>query len=99
MTAGPCAGWCILENDRRAYLDRIGECLEEIRDGESYEVCLTNAVTRADHDRAAADVLVLRTSSPVPYGALLEYPGRRHPERVAERFLTVGGDRVVESSR
>ncbi|GAB3988194.1 hypothetical protein GCM10029978_109940 [Actinoallomurus acanthiterrae] len=87
----------VLRHGEEAYLKRIAECHQEIRDGESYEICLTNmAVTRA-----AVDPLrtygFLRRISPVPYGALLDFPGVAVLSASPERFLTVGADRVVES--
>ncbi|MEV0402940.1 aminodeoxychorismate synthase component I [Actinoallomurus sp. NPDC050550] len=86
-----------LRHGEEAYLKRIAECHQEIRDGESYEICLTNmAVTRA-----AVDPLrtygFLRRISPVPYGALLDFPGVAVLSASPERFLKVGADRVVES--
>jgi para-aminobenzoate synthetase len=84
-------------HDRDAYVDRITACLREIRDGESYEICLTNAVrvpVRIDPVRTFA---WLRRASPVPYGALLQFPDASILSASPERFLTVGRDRVVES--
>ncbi|KDN83889.1 aminodeoxychorismate synthase component I [Kitasatospora cheerisanensis] len=83
--------------DKQAYLDRITESLEEIRNGETYEVCLTNAVTL----KATVDPLRtyahLRKISPVPYGALLDFPGVAVLSASPERFMTIGTDRVAES--
>jgi para-aminobenzoate synthetase len=84
-------------HDRDAYLDRIGACLEEIRDGESYEVCLTNDVTAPITIDPRRTYSWLRRRSPVPYGALLEFPDAAILSASPERFLTVGRDRVVES--
>jgi para-aminobenzoate synthetase len=98
VTAEPVASVPIeLRHDREAYLKRIEECLEEIRNGESYEVCLTNmAVVRAAVDplRTYAH---LRKISPVPYGALLDFTGVAVLSASPERFLTIGTDRVVET--
>jgi para-aminobenzoate synthetase len=84
-------------HDRDAYLDRIADCLEEIRDGESYEVCLTNAVTAPVTIDPRRTFSWLRRRSPVPYGALLEFPDVAILSASPERFLTIGRDRVVES--
>ncbi|WP_030897468.1 aminodeoxychorismate synthase component I [Streptomyces sp. NRRL F-5126] len=94
----PAAGASVaMRHGERAYLDRITRCLEEIRQGETYEVCLTNSVTLD----AVIDPLRtygrLRAISPVPYGALLEFPGVAVLSASPERFLTVGTDRVIES--
>jgi para-aminobenzoate synthetase len=86
-----------LRHDRDAYLDRIADCLEEIRDGESYEICLTNAVTAPMTIDPRRTFSWLRRMSPVPYGALLEFPDVAILSASPERFLTVGPDRVVES--
>jgi para-aminobenzoate synthetase len=84
-------------HDRGAYLDRIAACLEEIRDGESYEVCLTNAVSAPVTIDPRRTFSRLREGSPVPYGALLEFPDVAILSASPERFLTVGPDRIVES--
>ncbi|GAA3707462.1 aminodeoxychorismate synthase component I [Streptomyces tremellae] len=97
MTGPAAAGTVRPRHGERAYLGRIAECLEQIRQGETYEVCLTNTVTL----RAAVDPLRtygrLRRISPVPYGALLDFPGVAVLCASPERFLTVGTDRVAES--
>ncbi|WP_306329220.1 aminodeoxychorismate synthase component I [Streptomyces venezuelae] len=84
-------------HDKDAYLKRIDECLKEIRNGESYEICLTNMVT-APTDAAALPLYsALRAISPVPYGALLEFPELSVLSASPERFLTIGADGGVES--
>jgi para-aminobenzoate synthetase len=82
---------------RPAYLDRIADCLEQIRNGETYEVCLTNAVTASLSIDPRRTFSWLRRTSPVPYGALLEFPDVAILSASPERFLTVGCDRTVES--
>jgi para-aminobenzoate synthetase len=84
-------------HERGAYLDRIATCLDEIHDGESYEICLTNAVTAPIAIDPPRTFSWLRRRSPVPYGAMLEFPGVAILSASPERFLTVGRDRVVES--
>lgn len=86
-----------LRHGRAAYLRRVAECLAMIRQGESYEICLTNTVTvwaRLDPLRTYTR---LRRISPVPYGALLSFPDVAVLSASPERFLTVGVDRTVES--
>jgi para-aminobenzoate synthetase len=97
MTHPTACGMIHARHDRGAYLDRIADCLEEIRDGESYEVCLTNAVTAPITIDPRRTFSWLRRMSPVPYGALLEFPDVAILSASPERFLTVGRDRVVES--
>ncbi len=77
-------------HDKAAYLDRIAACIEQIYEGESYEICLTNTVSaRAEIDPATTYSL-LRRISPVPYGALLELGDVAILSASPERFLTVG---------
>ncbi len=84
-------------HDEEAYLARIAESLEEIRQGETYEVCLTNTVTMDVAIDPLTTYAELRRISPVPYGALLDYPGIAVLSASPERFLTIGTDRVAES--
>jgi para-aminobenzoate synthetase len=84
-------------HDRDAYLSRIHACLDEIRDGESYEICLTNTVTIPTQVQPGPLYSALRAASPVPYGALLEFPGMAVLSASPERFLLIGADGVVES--
>ncbi|MFD9976018.1 aminodeoxychorismate synthase component I [Streptomyces sp. NPDC059017] len=84
-------------HDKDAYLKRIDECLKEIRNGESYEICLTNMVTARTEVMALPLYSALRTISPVPYGALLEFPELSVLSASPERFLTIDSDGGVES--
>jgi len=84
-------------HDRDAYLSRIQACLDEIRDGESYEICLTNTVTIPTQVQPGPLYSALRAASPVPYGALLEFPGVAVLSASPERFLLIGADGVIES--
>ncbi|WP_329455142.1 aminodeoxychorismate synthase component I [Streptomyces sp. NBC_01497] len=97
MTDPAAEGTVDLRHDEHGYLERIRESLEQIRQGETYEVCLTNAVGL----RAAIDPLRtyerLRGISPVPYGALLDFPGVAVLSASPERFLSVGTDGIAES--
>ncbi|MFI9643465.1 aminodeoxychorismate synthase component I [Micromonospora sp. NPDC051925] len=84
-------------HDKDAYLKRIDACLAEIRNGESYEICLTNMVTVPTQATPSVLYSALRTVSPVPYGALLEFPELSVLSASPERFLTIGTDGSVES--
>jgi para-aminobenzoate synthetase len=84
-------------HDRDAYLKRIEACLDEIRQGESYEICLTNHITVHARIDALRTYLRLREISPVPYGALLDFPDAAVLSASPERFLSIGADRMAES--
>jgi para-aminobenzoate synthetase len=97
MTDADASQVMIARHDRRGYLERIAACKEEIRNGESYEVCLTNTVTAPAQGAPFDTYAAMRAISPVPYGALLEFPGVAVLSASPERYLTIGRDRVVES--
>ncbi|MDT8912420.1 aminodeoxychorismate synthase component I [Amycolatopsis sp. PS_44_ISF1] len=84
-------------HDRERYLARIDACLEEIKNGESYEICLTNMVTADAVPDVAHTYGLLRDISPVPYGALLDFPGVAVLSASPERFLSIDAQGVVES--
>jgi para-aminobenzoate synthetase len=83
--------------DKDTYLDQIDECLAQIRDGESYEICLTNTITVDVDLDPLRTYQHLRAISPVPYGAYLRYPGLAVLSASPERFLTVDPRGAVES--
>ncbi|GAA2473244.1 aminodeoxychorismate synthase component I [Actinocorallia cavernae] len=86
-----------LRHSRDAYLRMVGECLEELRQGESYEICLSNtAVAETDIDPLTT-YRALRRVSPVPYGALLDFPGVAVLSASPEQFLAVAPDGAVTS--
>ena len=86
-----------LRHEKAAYLKRIEECLEEIYQGESYEICLTNTVTSRARIDPLRTFVHLRRISPVPYGALLDFPGVAVLSASPERFMSIGVDGVAES--
>jgi para-aminobenzoate synthetase len=79
------------------YRKLIGACLDLIRAGETYEVCLTNTMT-VD---AVVDPLQafehLRAINPAPYAALLECDGVSVISASPERFLRITADGSAES--
>lgn len=86
-----------LRHGKDEYLDRITKCMDEIYEGESYEICLTNTITARTGIDPRRTFSLLRQISPVPYGALLEFPDVAVLSVSPERFLSVGCDHTVES--
>ncbi|KAA6459466.1 aminodeoxychorismate synthase component I [Bacillus cereus] len=84
-------------HDKKSYLKLINQCLEEIRNGESYEICLTNTATLNVPINPLDTYKHLRTISPVPYGAFLNFPNLAVLSASPERFVSIGTDKLVES--
>jgi para-aminobenzoate synthetase len=97
MAAPSVSDAAVPRHSKRGYLSRIEECLHEITEGESYEICLTNTVTTYVRIDPLRTYTQLRRLSPVPYGALLDFPDVTVLSASPERFLTVGVDGAVES--
>jgi len=87
-----------LARSRERYLDEIAECKRLLAAGETYEVCLTNAVL-ADLD--APDPLTLyrtlRRVNPAPFSSFVRSGETAVLSSSPERFLRVGRDRWVEA--
>ncbi len=86
-----------LSRPHATYLADIARCKELIRDGESYEICLTNQI----HTTAVPDPLdlyhTLRRINPAPYAAFLRFEEVSIMSSSPERFLRVGRTGTVES--
>ncbi|WP_320781857.1 aminodeoxychorismate synthase component I [Streptomyces sp. CRN 30] len=81
----------------RRYLADIRQCQEELRAGESYEICLTDTVrVPVDADGLSAHT-VLRRLNPAPYAAFLRFGDTEVVCSSPERFLRIGPDGRVES--
>ncbi|MCP2258875.1 para-aminobenzoate synthetase [Streptoalloteichus tenebrarius] len=87
----------VFSRSRAEYVSDIGECLDELRQGESYEICLTNRVTLPPLRDPLRYHLVLRRLNPAPYGAFLRWGETSVVCSSPERFLRIDRDGVVES--
>lgn len=61
-----------LEHSRSAYINNIAACHTALHAGESYELCLTTALTRAAAPDPAVLYSTLRRMNPAPYAAWLQ---------------------------
>lgn len=86
-----------LDRDRATYLRDIERCLEWIRDGETYQVCLTNEITTELDVDPFALYRVLRRVNPAPHAAYITWPGGAVLSASPERFLQVDRDGGVEA--
>jgi para-aminobenzoate synthetase len=83
--------------DRREYLDAIAAAQETLREGESYEICLTTQF-RAWADLDPLELYsLLREINPAPYAAFVEAGDLAILCSSPERFLRVDRRGVVET--
>ncbi|MFI8455353.1 aminodeoxychorismate synthase component I [Kitasatospora sp. NPDC085464] len=86
-----------LRHPREDYLKLIGACQDEIRAGETYEVCLTNMIDAPAAFDPWQAYRALRRISPAPFAAFLGFDGLSVLSSSPERFLRIGPDGVMES--
>ena len=82
-----------VRDHRSSYLAKVRAAQTEINDGNSYEVCLTTALTaRLYAPLAAPDILAvyreLRQRNPAPFASLLRFGGYALAGTSPERFLS-----------
>ena len=87
----------ILRHSSEEYLDMVRACQHEIKNGESYEICLTNRITADVEIDPLTTHLELRHSNPAPYASFLNFPGIATIGSSPERFLTVDSNGDVEA--
>ncbi len=82
-------------DNRAAYLEKIAAAQHEIGEGNSYEVCLTTALS-ADIPADALDpwaaYLALRHRNPAPFASYLKFGGLSVASTSPERFLKIASD-------
>ena len=70
------AGQFVLRRSRAEYMADVESSLEAIRSGETYEVCLTTSLDRAQGAVAPRALYsALRQCNPAPYAAWLRFGG------------------------
>jgi para-aminobenzoate synthetase len=86
--------------DRSGYLDAVGEAQRYLREGESYELCLTNrfGVELGPEVDPLALYSRLRARSPAPDAAYLRLGEAALLGASPESFLEIGHDRIVRTS-
>ncbi|RCH83425.1 hypothetical protein CU098_000172, partial [Rhizopus stolonifer] len=92
--------------EHQAYLKSIESCIDHIKEGESYEICLTTRfrleLPKHISTRTTDPVLwrlythYLRKNNPAPFSALLMFPQLGLLSSSPERFLSVSRDQVAE---
>jgi para-aminobenzoate synthetase len=96
----PCAAAPLtfhLASPREIYRDQIRQCLEKLRPGETYEICLTNRIDCALSVDPLHLYSHLRRRNPAPFGAFLRFGDFAVLSSSPERFLRLGADRMLEA--
>jgi para-aminobenzoate synthetase component 1 len=84
-------------DDESTYLAHVRACLEAIREGETYQICLT---TQAEVDGSFDDVasyLALRASSSSHHGGFVRIAGTSLLSASPERFIEVDAEGLVRT--
>lgn len=90
----------VVEKSKDQYVRDVQNCLDYIRDGESYELCLTTQMKRrADCINALQLYLKLRKQNPAPYAAWLNFSSENLSICCSspERFLRLDRAGVLEA--
>jgi para-aminobenzoate synthetase len=93
----PSSGSPHLARSRAQYVSDISTCLELLREGESYEVCLTNAIEAGVSADSLDLYLDLRRVNPAPFAAYLRFGELTVLSSSPERFLKVDPTGGVEA--
>ncbi|HEX5145769.1 MAG TPA: aminodeoxychorismate synthase component I, partial [Conexibacter sp.] len=88
---------CAPRHEDDAYLALVERCRQLIAAGETYEVCLTNAVRIEQPLDPWRLYRRLRRVNPAPFAAYLRFPHASVLSASPERFLRVGADGEVEA--
>ncbi|CAA7408253.1 unnamed protein product [Spirodela intermedia] len=90
----------LVAKSRLQYMKDVERCLKFIRDGESYELCLTTQMKmRAEGINALGAYYDLRERNPAPYAAWLNFSEENLCILCSspERFLRLDGDGTLEA--
>ncbi|MEU3838471.1 aminodeoxychorismate synthase component I [Streptomyces sp. NPDC028635] len=84
-------------HDVAEYRALVQSCQRLIADGETYEVCLTNTLRVPGPADPLTVYRALRTISPAPYAAYLDFPAGAVLSSSPERFLRIDAAGTAES--
>ncbi len=86
-----------LLHDKAQYIQKIKASQAFIRQGETYEVCLTNTVYGATDAHPWDVYQKLRESNPAPYSAFMQFENISVISCSPERFLRISSDKTAIS--
>lgn len=87
----------LLTRGREQYIADVVACQEQLRAGESYEICVTNSAYLPVDADGLEVYRTLRRCNPAPYAAFLRFDEVEVACSSPERFLKVDRSRTVES--
>ena len=82
---------------RERYLEQIAECKQLLAEGETYEVCLTDALVAEAEPKPLELYRALRRVNPAPFSSYVRFGDAAVLSSSPERFLRIGRDRWVEA--
>jgi len=87
----------VLKRNHKQYLSDIAACKRYLREGQSYQICLTNSF----HTKASIDPLLLyvllRKENPAPFAAFLKHDSLAILSSSPERFLHIDPKGNIEA--
>jgi para-aminobenzoate synthetase len=86
-----------LDRSHAQYLQDIAACSQRLREGDTYEICLTNKITADVAQPPLALYRTLRRVNPAPFCAYLRFGERAVLSSSPERFLRIDRDRWAEA--
>lgn len=86
-----------LSRSSQTYRENITQCLQEIHEGETYQVCLTNQLKTDTTPDPFAFYRTLRRINPAPYSAFLKFGETAIACSSPERFLKIDSQGWVET--
>ena len=87
----------VLDQPGEAYVARVAQALENIRAGDSYQVCLTNRIRAPFDGDPHALYRLLRRRNPAPFSAFIRAPEFAILQTSPERFLHIDAAGAVEA--
>ena len=97
VTETPHRTDAVWRHDETSYVDLIRRCQSSIRDGDAYQLCLTNEVRIDTHPHPVDAYLAVRAGSPSHHGGLLRFGDTALLSASPEQFLSVSSDGAVRT--
>ncbi|KAF1878680.1 hypothetical protein Lal_00047351 [Lupinus albus] len=100
LSSSSCKVGFVAEKSREQYIEDVKKCLNYIKDGESYELCLTTQIRKPIEELHSLGLyLHLRESNPAPYAAWLNFSKEDLSICCSspERFLQLDRNGILEA--